>query len=72
MTQYFFVIHRVGSSNRDCEGMYLPDNESAKSHALQVVRVLKEDGGYEDPALFITVEDRDGGVIFSFPFLGAA
>jgi len=52
--------------------MWLPDDEAAKSHALQVVRELKEDGGYNDPALFITVEDRMGVVIFSFPFVGAA
>ena len=52
--------------------MWLPDSAAAKAHALQVVRELKEDGGYEDADLFISVEDWNGRVIFSRPFLGAA
>jgi len=48
--------------------MLFPNNEAAKTHALEVIHELKEDGGYEDPDLFITVEEWDGRVIFSRRF----
>ena len=72
MFQYYFIIHRVGISNRDWQSVWLPDSEAAIAYALQVVRELKEDGGYEDPDLYISIEDWNGRVIFSLPFFGTA
>ncbi len=48
MARYFFVIKKGPLRGDDEEGTPLHDDDEAQNYARQVIRELKEGGGYED------------------------
>ena len=68
LPRYHFVIRWPDRDRVDPQGTGFPDVASARRYAEQVVRELKEGGGYDDPELLLVVTDGDGNQIFSVPF----
>jgi len=46
----------------------LPSDQDARAHAKRVIRELKEAGGFDDPALKMSVKDEMGNTVCLCPF----
>ena len=69
MQRYFFVIRCPDQEENDDEcGTQLASEGAARGLAEQIVRELKEAGGYDDPAFLMIVKDTRGKTLFSIPF----
>jgi hypothetical protein len=71
MPRYFFVIEGGDFHDSDDDGTQLDHPEAARLYAKQVIRDLRDAGGYDDPSLAMFVKDGDGEVLFSVPFIGS-
>jgi hypothetical protein len=70
MQRYFFVIRCPDQEENDDEcGTRLPSEVAARGLAEQIIRELKEAGGYDDPGFIMVVKDTRRKTIFSIPFL---
>ena len=67
--RYFFDLEDGEPPFRDPDGALFPGPDAARTHAEQIVRELKEGGGYDDPLLVLLVKDENGTAIFSIPFV---
>lgn len=68
MPAYFFALQWPDGKLDDSHCALLPSDEEARAHASRVTRELKESGGFDDPALKMTVKDETGNVVCLFPF----
>jgi len=72
MPRYFFALHGPDDQRYDdTSGTELATEAHALAHGEEIVRELKDAGGYDDPGwiLFITSE---GGEVASLPFTRVA
>jgi hypothetical protein len=70
MQRYFFVIQCPNQEENDDEcGTRLPNEVAARGLAEQIIRELKEAGGYDGPGFIMIVKDTRGKTVFAIPFL---
>jgi hypothetical protein len=68
-TRYYFHVFNGPIAARDHDGAEFCSEASARSYAEQVIRDLKDVGGYDDPSLSILIEDGAGREVVSIKFL---
>ena len=66
--RYFFILQWADHLHDDPHGTDFPNAGAALKYAEQIIRELKEAGGYDDPSLKMIVKDADGGVVHVIPF----
>jgi hypothetical protein len=72
MPRYFFTIRRLDSEiEDDPQGMILPNDAAALSHAEHEIRELQKGDGYDDPKLIMIVKSEIHQPLLSLPFLPA-
>jgi hypothetical protein len=67
--QYFFTIRgRERVFENEPDGRYLPDVAAALSYAESTIQELRKNGGWNDPALMMFVQDQARQTVLSLPF----
>jgi len=70
--RYFFVVREPDDERHDdTNGTIFADDTGALAYAEQVMRELKDAGGYDDPGWVIVVEDAAGRTLAALPFAEA-
>jgi len=66
--RYFFNLNDGGKIIPDLEGTALPDHDSARAHAVQVVRELARNREQETKSWRLAVRDEQGTSCFEVLF----
>ncbi len=67
MQRYFFTIRGRNWVKDDPDGVNLPDVAAALSYARDTIRELRNESGYNDPALMMVVKDEARHMVWSLP-----
>jgi hypothetical protein len=69
MPRYFFVLHGPDDElHNDVNGTELSDKTQALTYGRQIVRELKDSGGYDKPGWVMVIINGTGEQIASVPF----
>jgi hypothetical protein len=69
LPEYLFTIRSGGRTLEPPRAVPLDGDDAALAYACEMVRKLREGGGYDDPTLSIKVMDEYRPMVFSIPFL---
>jgi hypothetical protein len=71
LPRYYFVVQSGDDIDEDSEGIWLPNEATARQYALSTIAELKRDEGYDSPDLMMIVKDASGAELFSISFAQA-
>lgn len=68
MPRYHFTVQSEAVIRGDPDGTQFDDDAAAETHALRMIRAMKQGGGYADAALSMLIEDEDGRLVSQVRF----
>jgi Domain of unknown function (DUF6894) len=70
VTRYFFTIRgSEGDILADPKGTFLPDLRAARLHAERIIKKVRGQGDFDDPALIMQVKDEAHRTVLFLPLI---
>lgn len=70
VTRYFFTVRGSGGDIlADRKGTPLPDLRAARLHAERIIKKVRRQSGYDDPALIMQVKDEAHRTVLFLPLI---